>query len=567
MPYPVSLEGLPATNPSQAVIQCNDCKTETDVDKFCKTCRKSLCGRCTESHIRDQSIHDIVSRTGKAIRESEVSTILTPCSLHPEYIYSKYCNYCDKPCCIKCIDDEHKYHSTTAIQSKYIACEDKLNDLTMEIQKNYLPVLASNIERLKIAQQLQEKGCQEVTREVNRIRGEMKAVVDDRCDELLAELNKKEAEQLSSITDVISDLEKQIKESEIFISECCAKVREGGLGLIKFSKNTPQTTDILPSKKTYIIPSFAPSQNMLDYITSLVGELKWEDREMDLIKTPKAIMQDLEYVKPGIDIKLLGSFRTIVDATSVVPTGKDTAWVADSDRHAMTMYDVTGRKITSVIVTKGVGIWDLTVKNSGDVIVCNDDKNVRLLTANGVVTDLINTKPYSPRGVCLNEREEIMVCMSGMVDGNHVAVYSPDGKNKRARTITVKEGKGKQLLTDPRRVVMNGEYISVMNFDSNVVTCDEEGKIRWVYGGSYLGNLGAVGICVDKFRNLLISDYNNHCVHYVDREGVLIQVLLNQEHGIEFPMGIGVDDESGTVWVGCERRSDREALIFRYLET
>ena len=58
-------------------------------------------------------------------------------------------------------------------------------------------------------------------------------------------------------------------------------------------------------------------------------------------------------------------------------------------------------------------------------------------------------------------------------------------------------------------------------------------------------------LCVDKFCNLLISDWGRQCVHYVDREGVLIQLLLTREqHGIEYPFGIGVDNETGKVWVG-----------------
>ena len=139
---------MTVTHPFQAVIQCNACKTDAEVDKFCKICRQSLCGRCEECHIRDKRIHDLVSRTGKVIRESEASTILTPCTLHPEYNYSKYCNYCDKPCCIKCIVDEHKNHSTMAIESKYIACEDKLNDLANEMEKFIIPTIVLKIEQL-----------------------------------------------------------------------------------------------------------------------------------------------------------------------------------------------------------------------------------------------------------------------------------------------------------------------------------------------------------------------------------------------------------------------------------
>ena len=444
MPSPIGLERSPLIHPSQAVIQCNDCKTEAGVDKFCKTCRKSLCGKCAERHRCDPSIHDIVSRTGKVIRESEVSTILTPCSLHPKYNYSKYCNYCDKPCCIRCVDGEHKHHSTMAIESKYIACEDKLNGLANEMEKIILPTLVSKKEQLRKSQELQEKGCQDVAKAVIKLRGKMKAAVDERCDELLREISKKESEKISSIRDVICDLEKQIKESEIFISKCSKKVREGGLDLIEYSKVTLPTN--LPPHCSYAIPTFVPCQNMLDSITKLIGNLKWEDREINLTKPPKPRMSDSEYIKPDIDIKPLGFFRTEVRVTSVVPTGKDAVWVASVDSDTMTMYAITGKKIRSETVKVGARIWDIAVKQADDVIVCNNDNKVRHLKSNGVVTNLIDTSPYSPRGVCLNEREEIVVCMVGQGDENHVAVYSPDDK-KQVRRILVKDDKGKTTAT------------------------------------------------------------------------------------------------------------------------
>ena len=473
MPSPISLERSPLIHPSQAVIQCSDCKTEAEVDKFCKTCRQSLCGRCAERHRCDPSIQDIVSRTGKVIRESDVSIILTPCSLHPEHNYSKYCNYCNKPCCIQCIDGEHRHHSTVAIERKYIACEDKLNGLANEMEKIVLPTLVSNIEQLRKSQVLQGKGCQDVAKEVNRIRGETKAAVDERCDALLDELSKIELEKISSISDVICELEIQIKESEIFISKCSEKVREGGLDLIEYSKVTPPTT--LPSDCSYAIPTFVPGQNMLDSIAKLIGDLKWENKEINLTKPPKPRIPDSEYLKPYIDIEPLGYFRTDAICTSVVPTGKGRAWVASWKSDTLTMYEITGKIIRSLTVKEGASILDLAVKQSGNVIVCNDDNSVRHVTMNGVVTDLIDTTPFNPWGVCLNAREEIVVCMVVQNYGNHVAVYSPDGK-VQVRKIVVTDEEGKQLLTGPGRVVMNGEYISVLNYGSNVVTCDEDGK-------------------------------------------------------------------------------------------
>ena len=153
----------------------------------------------------------------------------------------------------------------------------------------------------------------------------------------------------------------------------------------------------------------------------------------------------------------------------------------------------------------------------------------------------------------MTAREEIVVCMVGQGDKNHVTVYSQDGKSN-VRDITVKDGQGRQMLTDPLCIVMNGEDFSVVNCDINVVTFDEGGKVRWVYDGSQAereGRFTPHGLCVDKFCNLLITDRYRHYVHFVDRKGVLIQLLMTEnQHGIQSPLGIGIDNETGKVWVG-----------------
>ena len=551
--------------PSQAAIQCDGCKTELDVDKLCKTCPKSLCDGCAKRHRRDLGSHDIVQRTGRAIRTSELSTLLKPCLIHSTYKTTDYCNDCSIPCCIKCIYEKHDKHSITAIETKYIEIEDRLNELTNGLERNELPTLKSNRKHLLEAQKEHEEQFQYVEKEVNRFRMELKAAVDDRCDKLLIELKQKDIEQISEIRAAISDLEEQIKEIDLFIKSCCKKVRKGGLDLIEYDRiNSLPIIDIYPPNVSFNLPNFVPCQDLLSSIKKYVDEIKWEGREINVIKCA-TYLGTLDPTKPIINIKKLSSFHMDHFGMSVVPVGKDTTWIANFFSDTMEMYDIRGKKISNVSLTKNVYILDLAVKQTGDIIMCNTDNKVRLVTVGGTVTIVIDTAPYSPKGVCLTEKEDLLVCMAGKGGDNHVAVYSPDGKQIQ-RKIVVQDDQGKQMLTVPRGVVMNGEYISVLNLGSNVVTCDEDGKVRWVYDGSQteMGKLDAMGMCIDKFDNFLISDYEHHCVHYVDREGGLIQILLTgYKHGIDRPLGIGVDNETGKVWVAG---GDNIMWVFQYLQ-
>ena len=141
-------------------------------------------------------------------------------------------------------------------------------------------------------------------------------------------------------------------------------------------------------------------------------------------------------------------------------------------------------------------------------------------------------------------------------------------ERKKIRKIVVKDDQGKQLLNDPRRIVVNGEYFSVMNFGSNVVKFDVDGKVLWVYDGppGQTGTLDAYGMCADKFCNLLISDAYKDRVHYVSSAGSLIQMLLTREHnGIRWPLGICVD-EAGIVWMGSGGKKFN-VWVYKYLQT
>ena len=281
-PYKICVEQSPITHPSQAAIQCDDCKTEVDVDKLCKTCQMSLCVNCAKRHILESDDHVIVTRTGRAVRKYELSDIVKPCPVHSAYEATYYCNNCNRSCCIKCIEKRHHHHSIKAIEKKYMECEDKLNCMVREIEKITLPALVSNRKQLIKESESHEKVFQDVEKEVNRFREEMKTMVDERCDTLLVGLKQTAAEQMSDIRTIISETEKQIKETGRFISVCAEKIREGGLDLIEFSRVTPYVTEKNLSDVSLYIPTFVPTQELLDSIKKLVGEIEYKGEKIDL---------------------------------------------------------------------------------------------------------------------------------------------------------------------------------------------------------------------------------------------------------------------------------------------
>ena len=301
---------------------------------------------------------------------------------------------------------------------------------------------------------------------------------------------------------------------------------------------------------------------MIAAVTENVGEIKLKATRQDIaeILFPAAPVSTKQTIvslvsTPDISIGKVNAFDTIINARILTPVGNNSAWISGIDNDTMHLYKGNGRKLKTVTIQKYSDIFDISVRKSGDVVVSTADMRVRLLALNGEVSTLINTEPSSPKGICLTQKEEIVVCMviQWKEEENHLSVFSTDGKTF-IRKIECKNTQKKQMFVDPERVVTNGEDISVMNRMSNVVTCDQSGNVKWVYDGSQAklnGKFEAYGMCIDKFCHLIVSDGKNNCVHYVDRNGGLIQLLLTRaQHGIKLPWGIGVDDETGSIWLG-----------------
>ena len=150
---------------------------------------------------------------------------------------------------------------------------------------------------------------------------------------------------------------------------------------------------------------------------------------------------------------------------------------------------------------------------------------------------------------------------------NHVAIYSLDCKRKLSE-IRGSDASNTHVITAPDSVVQNDFDLCVVNCGTNVVCVSQTGAVRWIYDGTQarlLYSFYPLGICCDKHRNLLICDHFNSCIHYVDRDGVLIQLILKQEEiGMRGHWGIGLDKVSGVIWIG---NFTRQVVLAKYIES
>ena len=197
-----------------------------DINWFYKNCLASLCETCKEEHSAKKFLrdHNVVQRTCDVIRTPDSLKVTEVC---PEHTESEITGRdCDLPCCMRCIELKHQRHAISAIATKYIECEDKINELAKNLEKRTLQDLKTKKDELRKNLKLHKQTFEEVVGEVNKFRTELKTVVDKTCDTILGDIKQRETDQTLDIKKTRVDLEIDIEDTECFISLVVPKLEK-----------------------------------------------------------------------------------------------------------------------------------------------------------------------------------------------------------------------------------------------------------------------------------------------------------------------------------------------------
>ena len=342
------------------------------------------------------------------------------------------------------------------------------------------------------------------------------------------------------------------------------KIWEGKLDLIEYSQ--PSSSSLVPNQpsNSFVKAKFVRDTKVLDDLRKGLGRIEF----WDIVKIENVAPKEEcgTFDRSNLQVLRMKHFKSKMDVVSITMAGKNRAWIADSDCDTMYLYDDKGKVVKSVAVEEDVCIRDTVVTSTVEITVTNNDKKVRRVAVDGTLTTLIDIAPLNPWGLCLTDIGYIVVCIRGKGDENYLAIYTADGRSKVSE-VRGSDAINKRIMTNPYRVIQNGKDFCVVNMDQNIVCVTQGGDLRWIYDGQSAGLKAPFfprGLCCDKYHNLLVSDFRNNCVHYIDGEGQLIQVMLTGDQlGLKRHWGIGVDDETDQVWVG---NLGNDVVIAKYIK-
>ena len=422
-----------------------------------------------------------------------------------------------------CVTKSHRGHKFTKLET---ILKEKRANLQQELKN-----LESN--KLKEWQDLMIK-AKNMTSEFSGQVDEIEKELEERAKEFhtrveeIKETYKKQLNELKiSNLDILFEQEKMVSDGlekvKQEIKECEEVLRSSDMeSLLEHEGVKSDNKDTLPTISCATPPVLTPSQIDTKALTEMFGQLTVSPTHL--------------IAKPSVQ----SQFDTKIGSTSVIFVGSGEAWMRTDDK-TIQLVDRQGAVKDTIHTDFDFG--DMVLSPQGDILLTDwGNKCIKAISSDKTIKTLFKLQ-WKPFGLCCLNSGNIAVTFRSE---GRVVIYSASGK-------IIKE-LDKKLFRRPRYVaqskVNSDLYISDSGADK-VVSMDKDYRVRYEYTGQGDGGsrFSPRGLCTDKAGRVLITDWNNHTVHILNKDGQFQQFLLTGEQGLRLPWSIDVDRE-GNAWVG-----------------
>ncbi|KAJ8322365.1 hypothetical protein KUTeg_000836 [Tegillarca granosa] len=224
------------------------------------------------------------------------------------------------------------------------------------------------------------------------------------------------------------------------------------------------------------------------------------------------------------------------------------AWCG-GDRN-LALIDKHGNVKRKIQLNKGV--YDIAVTTENEIFVTGSTIIKKYLQDDGFI-NIADTQPYETRGLCpTSVQDEILVCLYDVININGKVVrMTTAGQIKQS---IQKDKQQKLLYTYPRYVAENisGDVVVVDGIlPSTILVVNKKGEYRYKYPDPSQSShrIGyCYGLACDNKGCILVSDWGCHRIHQIDMDGRFIQFILTQQHGVQIPHGLSIDNK-GQLWL------------------
>ena len=538
--------------PFQAVVDCDLCESHIKVDWYCTTCPANLCEKCMNLHTSRSNFkkHKVgprqqVTPKKKDWERDRDNGEFERCSVHKDREATLTCVKCKLNVCSECIVKRHNGHELESVA-------DGLKKLGSELSK-YVKDLQSKDTELSAKRNRKAEDMQNMRANTKTTRQQIVMArqlqiedINKAYDVILDRLDMHTSEQEKDFAKSNEEEDKTQEGVRSLIERAQYVTQRGNMSEIRAFISSSPDPDSFSTRHPFS-PSLPQFRHPEPRPSPITGTLIFEELNPNPIKSNSGLKTN--------EVKVLRTFNAGETTTEIRCIGSTQSWCSHFVNKSLTLLDNQGKELKCINLD--FNVQGFVMSDKGGFIVCDmPNQCIISVTSAGEVTTLCSTSPHSPWGICLNHKQQLVVCL-----GTSLAVYSADGRSKVVEFTQNRQGQ--PLFKNAYRVAQNGnhDYCVVDRDADTVLAIDAQGNLRWTYtGGPGREGFRPMNVCCDKHQHVIIADYNNK-VHLVDKDGLFIMHLMTKEN-VSCPWGLSVADD-GVLWVG--EQGSKKIHLIRYM--
>ncbi|XP_078327848.1 uncharacterized protein LOC144623325 [Crassostrea virginica] len=546
-----------STSWAQDVITCDLC--EKAALQFCNSCQVSLCDTCVKKH-RDEfkSLpHDIAP-----FLDRKIQVVLPACQEHSGQRCEVNCKECNTPVCIKCIGlGPHKGHDVEELNETHDHKIRKIKSDTEEIQAKLIPKYQKEDVGIGKKMSKTKSKIDDLGKESRKLRKLWHQEVDnifDKIDSLSQVLTEKNLNALqeyhNKIRDLISEMNTIVKQNEkLFNSNKLSEVNEYQSKLNEY-QDFPLKPNIDQGKELII--------EIGDYRATLKQKFQ-PSPSADVSRLPTGIWNFMNQVR--VIATITTNYKPLWGVACV---GGTEAWIYGNNK-TITHIDTHGAVRDKVTTTGQYGPDGIAVTRGRELIYSDPNSGTVNSVRHGESETLITTPQgwRSGRLSCTRSGDILVhVYKESVLQIKHNIIRY---QGQQIEQEIDNDGQGNPIFKDGWNSLFmsennNGDIcVSDANADT-VVVINKPGRVRFRYDGTPARTKKSFGpryIVTDALSQIIVSDYNNNCLHILDQNGQFLRCV--DDCGLDKPYGLSVNSE-GRLWVGLIDTG--EIKVLKYLE-
>ncbi|XP_061182827.1 uncharacterized protein LOC133191136 [Saccostrea echinata] len=309
----------------------------------------------------------------------------------------------------------------------------------------------------------------------------------------------------------------------------------------------------------YVSLNFTVGQTLSDeFMKELCGST-----QIYQITPPSSILKNRRNTVPNIRLSLVAEFQChgpcpSANVHAIAPISDTEAWVCCGwGNKEIDLYSTSGDK--KVNVKLDINVNHVVLTKTGDLLVSSyNGQTIKKVDQSLKVSTFADLTFFS-RGMTLAENDCVYICgterngSSGPSTKdnrrNIIAKYSLDGTLISELTISPHDAHRITLTSDNNICFSDYENSN----KRQIVLMDENGQELCKYGGPTQHEQESpfypLDLTCDHYGHIIVSDWNNDCVHLLNKNTGFLQFLVEQGEGIQNPSAIAIDRE-GRLWVG-----------------